>query len=61
MCRHDSCAAEAVSIEESLLIYCKPVELYNILRPRALHNVSDSVSHSVPPQIFSRSCHVSNC
>ncbi|KAK9927665.1 hypothetical protein M0R45_024837 [Rubus argutus] len=38
MCRHDSCAAEAVSIEESLLIYCKPVELYNILRPRALHN-----------------------
>lgn len=53
MCRHDSCAGEAVSIEESLLIYCKPVELYNILRPRALHNVSDSVSHSVPAQIFS--------
>ncbi|KAM1135530.1 hypothetical protein ACFX19_045214 [Malus domestica] len=24
--------------DESLLIYCKPVELYNILRPRALHN-----------------------
>ncbi|RXH97184.1 hypothetical protein DVH24_035852 [Malus domestica] len=42
MCRHNSCAhlpvEEAVAIDESLLIYCKPVELYNILRPRALHN-----------------------
>ncbi|KAL6181245.1 hypothetical protein ACLB2K_047900 [Fragaria x ananassa] len=38
MCRHDMSAGEAVSIEENLLIYCKPVELYNILRPRALHN-----------------------
>ncbi|XP_024174259.1 polycomb group protein EMF2B isoform X2 [Rosa chinensis] len=38
MCRHDLSAGEAVSIEENLLIYCKPVELYNILRPRALHN-----------------------
>lgn len=47
MCRHNSCAhlpvEEAVAIDESLLIYCKPVELYNILRPRALHNVC---SHS---------------
>ncbi|PQQ07041.1 polycomb group protein VERNALIZATION 2 isoform X3 [Prunus yedoensis var. nudiflora] len=43
MCLQNSCAhlsaEEAVAIEESLLIYCKPVELYNILRPRALHNV----------------------
>ncbi|KAM1034325.1 hypothetical protein ACFX2J_037551 [Malus domestica] len=42
MCRHNSCAhlpvEEAVAIDESLLMYCKPVELYNILRPRALHN-----------------------
>ncbi|KAM1690362.1 hypothetical protein EV1_031733 [Malus domestica] len=42
MCRQNSCAhvpvEEAVAIDESLLIYCKPVELYNILRPRALHN-----------------------
>ncbi|KAM5573054.1 polycomb group protein EMBRYONIC FLOWER 2-like [Rosa sericea] len=38
MCRHDLSAGEAVSIEENLLLYCKPVELYNILRPRALHN-----------------------
>ncbi|XP_050376189.1 polycomb group protein EMBRYONIC FLOWER 2-like isoform X2 [Argentina anserina] len=38
MCRHDSSAGDAVSIEENLLIYCKPVELYNILRPRSLHN-----------------------
>ncbi|CAL2259158.1 unnamed protein product [Prunus armeniaca] len=42
MCLQNSCAhlsaEEAVAIEESLLIYCKPVELYNILRPRALHN-----------------------
>ncbi|KAM1990104.1 hypothetical protein ACFX15_031399 [Malus domestica] len=42
MCRQNSCAhvpvEEAVAIDESLLIYCKPVELYNILRSRALHN-----------------------
>ncbi|BFG31301.1 hypothetical protein CerSpe_175750 [Prunus speciosa] len=42
MCLQNSCAhlsaEEAVAIEESLLIYCKPVELYNILRPCALHN-----------------------
>lgn len=44
MCRQNSCVhlsvEEATAAEESLLIYCKPVELYNILRRRALHNPS---------------------
>ncbi|KAJ0105874.1 hypothetical protein Patl1_18405 [Pistacia atlantica] len=43
MCHQTSCgclsAEEATTGEESLLIYCKPVELYNILRCRAQHNV----------------------
>lgn len=43
MCRPNSCvhssAEEAIAAEESLLIYCKPVELYNILHRRALKNV----------------------
>ncbi|RVW50742.1 hypothetical protein CK203_076828 [Vitis vinifera] len=42
MCHQNSCvhfsAEEAVAAEESLLIYCKPVELYNILQCRALQN-----------------------
>ncbi|XP_043706488.1 polycomb group protein EMF2B-like isoform X1 [Telopea speciosissima] len=44
MCRHDSrvhlSAEEAIAAEESLSIYCKPVELYNILQRRALRNPS---------------------
>ncbi|WJZ82520.1 hypothetical protein VitviT2T_002274 [Vitis vinifera] len=44
MCHQNSCvhfsAEEAVAAEESLLIYCKPVELYNILQCRALQNPS---------------------
>ncbi|XP_077235314.1 VEFS-Box of polycomb protein [Tasmannia lanceolata] len=44
MCRQDSrvhlSAEEAIAAEESLSIYCKPVELYNILQRRALHNPS---------------------
>ncbi|XP_031257064.1 polycomb group protein EMBRYONIC FLOWER 2-like isoform X2 [Pistacia vera] len=44
MCHQTSCgclsAEEATTGEESLLIYCKPVELYNILRCRAQHNPS---------------------
>lgn len=28
-----------VAAEECLLVYCKPVELYNILQRRAHHNV----------------------
>ncbi|GLU05531.1 hypothetical protein SLE2022_226280 [Rubroshorea leprosula] len=44
MCRQNSCLHlsmdESVTAEESLLIFCKPVELYNILRQRALHNPS---------------------
>ncbi|XP_010275448.1 PREDICTED: polycomb group protein EMBRYONIC FLOWER 2 isoform X2 [Nelumbo nucifera] len=44
MCRQDSrvhlSAEEAIAAEESLSIYCKPVELYNILQRRALRNPS---------------------
>ena len=43
MCRQNSpvhhSAEEAVATDESLVIYCKPVELYNVLYSRALHNV----------------------
>ena len=42
MCRQNCVhlsVEEAVSVEETLLVYCKPVELYNILRCRALENV----------------------
>lgn len=44
MCHQNYCellsAEEATVGEERLLIYCKPVELYNILRHRAQHNPS---------------------
>lgn len=44
MCRHDShehlSAEEEIAAEESLSIYCKPVELYNILQRRAAKNPS---------------------
>ncbi|XP_027360939.1 polycomb group protein EMBRYONIC FLOWER 2-like [Abrus precatorius] len=44
MCRQNSpvhhSGEEEVAADESLLIYCKPVELYNILYRRALHNPS---------------------
>ncbi|KAF3448270.1 hypothetical protein FNV43_RR08983 [Rhamnella rubrinervis] len=44
MCHQNCClhlsAEEAAALEESLLVYCKPVELYNILHRRALHNPS---------------------
>ncbi|XP_024026871.1 polycomb group protein EMBRYONIC FLOWER 2 [Morus notabilis] len=44
MCRQNSCVhlsvEEAVAVEETLLVYCKPVELYNILRCRASDNPS---------------------
>ena len=43
MCRQDSrvhlSAEEEIAAEESLSIYCKPVELYNILQRRAIRNV----------------------
>lgn len=43
MCRQDSrvhlSAEEEIAAEESLSIYCKPVELYNILQRRAVGNV----------------------
>ncbi|OMO94801.1 Polycomb protein, VEFS-Box [Corchorus capsularis] len=42
MCREDSrvhlSAEEEIAAEESLSIYCKPVELYNILQRRAIRN-----------------------
>ncbi|KAJ7970643.1 polycomb group protein EMBRYONIC FLOWER 2-like [Quillaja saponaria] len=42
MCRLDSrvqlSAEEALAAEESLSIYCKPVELYNILRRHVIRN-----------------------
>ncbi|KAA3456874.1 polycomb group protein EMBRYONIC FLOWER 2-like isoform X1 [Gossypium australe] len=44
MCREDSrlhlSAEEEIAAEESLSIYCKPVELYNILQRRAVRNPS---------------------
>ncbi|XP_041021484.1 polycomb group protein EMBRYONIC FLOWER 2-like isoform X1 [Juglans microcarpa x Juglans regia] len=44
MCRQDSrvrmSAEEESAAEESLSIYCKPVELYNILQRRAIRNPS---------------------
>ncbi|KAI3418997.1 uncharacterized protein J3R85_013507 [Psidium guajava] len=44
MCHQSSCEhfsdEDATAAEESLLVYCKPVELYNILHRRALHNPS---------------------
>ncbi|XP_057970843.1 polycomb group protein EMBRYONIC FLOWER 2 isoform X1 [Malania oleifera] len=44
MCRQDSrvhlSAEEEIEAEESLSIYCKPVELYNILQRRAIGNPS---------------------
>ena len=43
MCRQNSpvhhAGEEEIAADESLLIYCKPVELYNILYRRALQNV----------------------
>ncbi|GAB4825889.1 hypothetical protein Ancab_008756 [Ancistrocladus abbreviatus] len=42
MCRQDSrvhlSAEEEIAAEESLSVYCKPVELYNILQRRAVRN-----------------------
>lgn len=44
MCRQRSrsplTAEESHAAEESLTVYCKPVELYNILQRRALRNVN---------------------
>lgn len=44
MCRQESrvhlSAEEEIAAEESLSIYCKPVELYNILQRRAIRNPS---------------------
>lgn len=44
MCREDGrlhlSAEEEMAAEESFSIYCKPVELYNILQRRAIRNVN---------------------
>nr|KAJ0190419.1 hypothetical protein LSAT_V11C800393220 [Lactuca sativa] len=46
MCRHEARAhlsqEEQTAAEESLSVYCKPVELYNILQRRAVRNVTFS-------------------
>jgi hypothetical protein len=56
MCHQNSCVhlsvEEATAAEESLLTYCKPVELYNILRCRALHNVLSGISFHNPSLLF---------
>lgn len=48
MCCQDSSlhlsAEEEIAAEESLSIYCKPVELYNILQRRAIKNVTYFIS-----------------
>ena len=50
MCRQESggvarimSAEEEIAAEESLSIYCKPVEFYNILQRRAIRNVTTSL------------------
>lgn len=48
MCRQDSqphlSPEEAAAAEASLSLYCKPVELYNILQRRAIDKVFISIS-----------------
>ncbi|KAL8129742.1 hypothetical protein V2J09_018897 [Rumex salicifolius] len=50
MCHQNSCVLvsveEAGAAEECLLVYCKPVELYNILLRRAQHNMFEVQSTS---------------
>ncbi|KAD2805336.1 hypothetical protein E3N88_38713 [Mikania micrantha] len=51
MCRHEARVhlthEEQAAAEESLSVYCKPVELYNILQRRAIRNVLDLIQISV--------------
>lgn len=51
MCREDShvylSAEDEIAAEESLSVYCKPVELYNILQRRAIKNVKYAFQFSV--------------
>lgn len=51
MCREDSrahlSAEEEIAAEESLTIYCKPVELYNILLRRAVDKVILTLASSL--------------
>jgi len=50
MCRQQSrgplTAEEVLAAEESLSVYCKPVELYNILHRRSIRNVKLLSSHA---------------
>lgn len=52
MCRQDPrvhlSPEEQIAAEESLSIYCKPVELYNILQRRAVRNVTFLLLLSLP-------------
>ncbi|KAK3033231.1 hypothetical protein RJ639_033111, partial [Escallonia herrerae] len=58
MCRQDSrvhlSAEEEIAAEESLTIYCKPVELYNILQRRAIRNVT---LNFIQPSFLQRCLH----
>ena len=55
MCRVDSrvhlSEEEEIAAEESLSLYCKPVELYNILQRRAIRNVMQCLSYFSPLQM----------
>ncbi|XP_038683282.1 polycomb group protein EMBRYONIC FLOWER 2-like [Tripterygium wilfordii] len=50
MCREESrlhlSEEEVIAAEESLSIYCKPVELYNILQRSAVKNVLSTMDPS---------------
>lgn len=54
MCRQEAnvhlSVEEELAAEDSLAIYCKPVELYNILQRRAIKNVMDLID------LYDRSC-----
>ncbi|KAF5959779.1 hypothetical protein HYC85_000988 [Camellia sinensis] len=64
MCRQDSrvhlSAEEEVAAEESLSIYCKPVELYNILQRRAIRNLAADVKSGSLVVLFVSFAEVTN-
>ena len=68
MCRQQSrvrlTPEEQLAAEESLSVYCKPVELYNILQRRAIRNVSSHARILVPSYqsvIFGLALYVEMC
>lgn len=62
MCRQSSCGPssveQAIAAEESLLVYCKPVELYNILYHRARRHVKplDLLTWIIPASFVGLMC-----